>query len=42
MKRFFFDSRITYADLRTIAPEQYMKQITKRLAEVKAVSVSLS
>lgn len=30
--------RITYADLRTIAPEQYMKQITKRLAEVKAVS----
>jgi hypothetical protein len=26
--------------LQSIAPEQYMKQITKRLTELKAVSVS--
>ena len=30
-----------YSDLQSIAPEQYMKQITKRLTELKAVSVSL-
>jgi hypothetical protein len=29
-----------YSDLQSIAPEQYMKQITKRLTELKAVSVS--
>jgi hypothetical protein len=29
-----------YNDLQAIAPEQYFKQITKRLAEIKAVSVS--
>jgi hypothetical protein len=28
-----------YSDLQSIAPEQYMKQITKRLTELKAVSV---
>jgi solute carrier family 25 aspartate/glutamate transporter 12/13 len=27
-----------YSDLQTIAPEQYMKQITKRLTEIHAVS----
>jgi len=32
--------RIVYNDLQAIAPEQYFKQITKRLAEIKAVSVS--
>ncbi|KRT82927.1 HLH domain-containing protein [Oryctes borbonicus] len=30
--------RIVYNDLNAIAPEQYFKQITKRLAEIKAVS----
>ena len=30
-----------YSDLQTISPEQYMKQITKRLTELHAVSVSL-
>ncbi|KAF2894245.1 hypothetical protein ILUMI_11928 [Ignelater luminosus] len=30
--------RIIYNDLNAIAPEQYMKQITMRLAELKAVS----
>ncbi|KAK2721465.1 calcium-binding mitochondrial carrier protein Aralar1-like isoform X2 [Artemia franciscana] len=30
--------RITYEDLRTIAPDHYLKQITKRFTEVKAVS----
>ncbi|XP_049798029.1 calcium-binding mitochondrial carrier protein Aralar1 isoform X1 [Schistocerca nitens] len=30
--------RIVYNDLQAIAPEQYFKQITKRLAEIKAVS----
>lgn len=29
-----------YSDLVAITPEQYFKQITKRLAEIKAVSVS--
>lgn len=32
--------RIVYNDLNAIAPEQYYKQITNRLAEIKAVSVS--
>ncbi|XP_034248787.1 calcium-binding mitochondrial carrier protein Aralar1 isoform X1 [Thrips palmi] len=31
-------SRIVYSDLQSIAPEQYFKQITNRLAEIKAVS----
>jgi len=35
-------SRIVYNDLQAIAPEQYFKQITKRLAEIKAVEVSLN
>eukprot|EP00096_Caligus_rogercresseyi_P003661 TRINITY_DN1703_c0_g1_i5.p1 TRINITY_DN1703_c0_g1~~TRINITY_DN1703_c0_g1_i5.p1 ORF type:complete len:690 (-),score=192.03 TRINITY_DN1703_c0_g1_i5:909-2978(-) len=30
--------RIMYSDLQSIAPEQYMKQITKRLTELHAVS----
>lgn len=30
--------RIMYSDLQAIAPEQYMKQITKRLTEISAVS----
>lgn len=30
-----------YSDLVAITPEQYFKQITKRLAEIKAVSVSV-
>lgn len=34
-------SRIVYNDLQAIAPEQYFKQITKRLAEIKAVEVSI-
>ncbi|XP_059478980.1 calcium-binding mitochondrial carrier protein Aralar1 isoform X2 [Neocloeon triangulifer] len=29
--------RVVYNDLQAIAPEQYFKQITKRLAEIKAV-----
>lgn len=29
-----------YSDLSVIAPEQYFKQITRRLAEIHAVSVS--
>ena len=29
-----------YSDLQTISPEQYMKQITRRLTELHAVSVS--
>lgn len=37
---FLFFSRIVYSDLQAIAPEQYFKQITNRLAEIKAVSVS--
>nr|CAD7265612.1 unnamed protein product [Timema shepardi] len=32
--------RIVYNDLQSIAPEQYFKHITKRLTEIKAVSVS--
>jgi solute carrier family 25 (mitochondrial aspartate/glutamate transporter), member 12/13 len=36
----FAFSRIVYNDLQAIAPEQYFKQITKRLAEIKAVEVS--
>jgi len=30
--------KIMYSDLQTIAPEQYMKQITKRITELHAVS----
>nr|XP_022908290.1 calcium-binding mitochondrial carrier protein Aralar1 isoform X1 [Onthophagus taurus] len=33
-----WDGRIVYNDLNAIAPEQYFKQITNRLAEIKAVS----
>ena len=33
-------SRIMYSDLQSIAPEQYMKQITKRITDIQAVSVS--
>ncbi|XP_065334987.1 calcium-binding mitochondrial carrier protein Aralar1 isoform X3 [Cloeon dipterum] len=33
----FCSGRIVYNDLQAIAPEQYFKQITKRLAEIKAV-----
>lgn len=33
--------RIVYNDLYAIAPEQYFKQITNRLAEIHTVSVSL-
>ena len=36
----FLFRKIVYTDLQSIAPEQYMKQITKRLTELKAVSVS--
>ena len=32
--------RIMFSDLQSISPEQYMKQITKRLTELHAVSVS--
>jgi len=31
-----------YNDLVVITPEQYFKQITKRVAEIKAVSVSIA
>lgn len=31
-----------YSDLVALTPEQYFKQITKRLAEIKAVSVSVA
>ena len=34
--------KIVYNDLVAITPEQYFKQITKRLAEIKAVSVSIN
>ncbi|XP_050504579.1 calcium-binding mitochondrial carrier protein Aralar1 isoform X3 [Diabrotica virgifera virgifera] len=34
----FWDGRIVYNDLYAIAPEQYFKQITNRLAEIHAVS----
>merc|ERR1712141_29096 len=30
--------KVMYSDLQTIAPEQYMKQITKRLTDLHAVS----
>ena len=42
LKMYFFCifSKIMYSDLQTISPEQYMKQITKRLTELHAVSVS--
>ena len=36
----FYPRKIMYSDLQTISPEQYMKQITKRLTELHAVSVS--
>ena len=35
----FRSRRIMYSDLQSIAPEQYMKQITKRITELHAVSV---
>jgi hypothetical protein len=38
---YFIFRRIVYNDLQAIAPEQYFKQITKRLAEIKAVEVSI-
>ncbi|PBC30178.1 Calcium-binding protein [Apis cerana cerana] len=34
--------KIVYSDLVALTPEQYFKQITKRLAEIKAVSVSVA
>ncbi|XP_044726555.1 calcium-binding mitochondrial carrier protein Aralar1 isoform X2 [Chrysoperla carnea] len=34
----FWSGRIVYNDLNAIAPEQYYKKITNRLAEIKAVS----
>jgi len=34
--------KIVYNDLVVITPEQYFKQITKRVAEIKAVSVSIA
>ena len=33
--------KIVYNDLVAITPEQYFKQITKRVAEIKAVSVCI-
>ena len=41
MLTFPFFRKIMYSDLQTIAPEQYMKQITKRITELHAVSVRL-
>ena len=43
LKMYFYCifSKIMYSDLQTISPEQYMKQITKRLTEIHAVSVSV-
>lgn len=35
-------SRIVYSDLNSITPEQYFKQVNRRIAEIKAVSVSIS
>jgi solute carrier family 25 aspartate/glutamate transporter 12/13 len=32
------NGKIMYDDFQTIAPEQYMKQVTRRLTEIKAVS----
>ena len=40
MKYFFSYRKVMYSDLQTIAPEQYMKTITKRLTDLHAVSVS--
>lgn len=40
INNFYNFRRIVYSDLNSIAPEQYYKQITNRLAEIKAVSVS--
>ena len=43
LKLFFFQyffRKIMYSDLQSISPEQYMKQITKRLTDLHAVSVS--
>ncbi|XP_046404695.1 calcium-binding mitochondrial carrier protein Aralar1 isoform X2 [Ischnura elegans] len=37
-ERGYWFRRIVYNDLQAIAPEQYFKQITKRLAEIKAVA----
>lgn len=34
--------KIVYNDLVAITPEQYFKHITKRVAEIKAVSVSVT
>lgn len=33
--------RIVYNDLNAITPEQYFKVVTRRIAEIKAVSVSI-
>lgn len=38
--KFYSFRRIMYSDLQTISPEQYMKQITARLTDIHAVSVS--
>ena len=35
------NGKIVYNDLVAITPEQYFKHITRRLAEIKAVSVSI-
>ncbi|CAH1646945.1 unnamed protein product [Spodoptera littoralis] len=34
------NGRIVYNDLNSITPEQYFKQVTRRVAEIKAVSVN--
>lgn len=39
---FLYFRKIIYNDLVAITPEQYFKQITKRVAEIKAVSVSVA
>ena len=41
MKCLSYFRKIMYSDLQSISPEQYMKQITKRLTELHAVSVSI-
>lgn len=38
---FSYFRKIVYNDLVAITPEQYFKQITKRVAEIKAVSVCI-
>jgi len=39
---FLYFRKIVYNDLVAITPEQYFKQITKRVAAIKAVSVSVA